>query len=65
MSKYYYNKDYFSVIDNSDKAYWLGFLYADGCINRYYRNEKLKAMNLELTLCDEDKKHLQKLFLVV
>lgn len=61
MSKYYYNKDYFSVINTSDKAYWLGFLYADGCINRYYRNEKLKAMNLELTLCDEDKEHLQKL----
>jgi hypothetical protein len=61
MSKYYYNKDYFSVIDNSYKAYWLGFLYADGCINRYYKNEKLKAMNLELTLCNEDKKHLQKL----
>lgn len=36
MSKYKYNKDYFSKIDTSDKVYWLGFLYADGSINRYY-----------------------------
>ena len=60
MSKYNYNKDYFSVIDTQDKAYWLGFLYADGCVNRYYKNEKLKAMNLEITLCNEDKIHLEK-----
>lgn len=60
MSKYYYNKDYFSKIDTPDKAYWLGFLYADGCIIRYYKNDKLKSMSLELTLCSEDKHHLQK-----
>ena len=60
MSKYYYNKDYFNKIDTEEKAYWLGFLYADGCINRYYKNEKLKAMSLELTLCEKDKKHLEK-----
>lgn len=60
MSKYNYNKDYFQKIDNSDKAYWLGFLYADGCINRVYKNEKLKNMTLELSLCGEDKHHLEK-----
>lgn len=60
MGKYYYNKDYFDVIDTEDKAYWLGFLYADGCIMRSYRNGKLKAMNLQLTLCREDRSHLQK-----
>jgi len=60
MSKYYYNKDYFSIIDTEDKAYWLGFLYADGCVNRYYKNEKLKAMTLELSLCGEDHNHLEK-----
>lgn len=61
MSKYNYNKDYFLKIDSSEKAYWLGFLYADGCITRYYRNEKLKSMSLELTLCKEDYNHLCKL----
>lgn len=60
MSKYKYNKDYFSKIDAPDKAYWLGFLYADGCINRYYQNDKLKSMTLELGLCYEDKNHLEK-----
>lgn len=60
MSKYYYNEDYFKKIDTSEKAYWLGFLYADGCITRFYRNEKLKSMSLELTLQDEDCEHLIK-----
>lgn len=36
--KYFFDFDYFSVIDNAQKAYWLGFLYADGCVlpqNKY------------------------------
>lgn len=60
MSKYKYNKDYFSKIDTSDKAYWLGFLYADGSINRFYKNEKLKSMTLELGLAYKDREHLEK-----
>ena len=60
MSKYTYNEDYFKNIDTAEKAYWLGFLYADGCITRFYRGEKLKSMSLELTLKDEDCEHLVK-----
>lgn len=60
MSKYTYNKDYFNEIDTAEKAYWLGFLYADGCITRFYRGERLKSMSLELTLQDEDCEHLVK-----
>lgn len=60
MSKYNYNKDYFSKINSSEKAYWLGFLYADGCICRYYKNDKLKQMNLELSLNAVDLHHLEK-----
>lgn len=60
MGNYYYNKDFFEEINTEDKAYWLGFLYADGCINRMYRNEKLKAMDLEIGLCRDDEKHLLK-----
>lgn len=55
MSKYTYNKNFFEEIDNNIKAYWLGFLYADGCITRFYRNEKLRSMSLELTLQTRDK----------
>lgn len=59
MSKYYYNKNYFKEITTEKQAYWLGFLYADGCITRFYRNEKLKSMSLELVLQSEDKEHLE------
>lgn len=58
MSNYSYNKNFFNKIDNEVKAYWLGFLYADGCITRFYKNEKLKAMSLEITLKKEDEGHL-------
>lgn len=30
--RYNYNEHYFDVIDNEHKAYWLGFIYADGCV---------------------------------
>ena len=59
MSKYTYNKNYFKQITTETQAYWLGFLYADGCISRFYRNEKLKSMSLELTLQSNDIKHLE------
>ena len=32
VRKYSANFDYFEKIDNEEKAYWLGFLYADGCV---------------------------------
>ena len=60
MSKYQYNKDYFSEINTPDRAYWLGFLYADGSINRFYTNDKLRSMTLELGLSYKDKGHLEK-----
>ena len=31
---YQYNEQYFHTIDSADKAYWLGFLAADGCVHR-------------------------------
>lgn len=34
IKKYTVNKNYFSVIDTADKAYWLGWMYSDGCNNR-------------------------------
>lgn len=34
MFKYFYNRDYFEKIDSENKAYWLGFITADGCIAR-------------------------------
>lgn len=40
-------------IDTEEKAYWLGFFYADA-----YNNEKLGRLVIELQECDRD--HLQK-----
>lgn len=41
-------------INTEEKAYWLGFLYADGCISSGNRND------IELSLQLSDKEHLQK-----
>ena len=34
--KYNVDENYFSIIDNEYKAYWLGFLYADGYVRMKY-----------------------------
>lgn len=56
--KYFCNDEYFSVIDSAQKAYWLGFIAADGYIqskNRY--NTKY----IGVTLGIEDIAHLEQL----
>ena len=60
MSKYTYDLNYFKKIDSQEKAYWLGFLYADGSINTFYDDKKLRSMTLELGLSIKDKEHLVK-----
>jgi hypothetical protein len=53
------NTDYFEKIDTEEKAYWLGFLYADG--NVYItKNGGSVYIRIELSSLDED---LLKLFL--
>lgn len=47
------NTRIFRIIDTEEKAYWLGFLYADGCVSNN-RN------TVEIALCEKDKKHLEK-----
>lgn len=41
MAKYIQNDSYFEKIDNENKAYWLGFLYADGCVSEKSKKIKL------------------------
>ena len=52
-NKKYVNENYFEVIDTEHKAYWLGFLYADGCVStdRY---------TVDLGLKEDDYEHLLK-----
>ena len=49
------NINYFDNIDNEEKAYWLGFLFADGAITNYKT-----SYNIELGLKLEDKEHIKK-----
>jgi len=57
--KYVFNENYFEVIDSKEKAYWLGFLFADG--NVYipnYNKGKSKGGTVEISLKEDDDYHL-------
>ena len=47
------NKDIFNSIDTEEKAYWLGFLYADGSVSK-------SRYAIELTLQERDCGHIVK-----
>jgi len=49
--KYFYNFDYFKKIDTPEKAYWLGFIYADGSVSD-------TELTIKLQIKDAD--HLKK-----
>lgn len=51
--KFFYNENFFEVIDSNLKAYWLGFLFADGCV----RNIK-NGYVLKIKLSNLDENHL-------
>lgn len=51
------NSDYFEKIDTEEKAYWLGFICADGCVSW---NKNSKAYQFKITLQQSDKDFLQK-----
>ena len=57
--KYFVNQNYFDAIDNEWKAYWLGFLYADGC-NRISDNRGKMEYVLSISLASIDVEHLYK-----
>ncbi len=48
-----FNENVFDSIDTEEKAYWLGFIFADGCIST-------EAYGFELSLCAADSEHLDK-----
>lgn len=58
---------YFDKIDTPDKAYWLGFLMADGCVMHQRRLRHLKTMDswqdryiTKLSVSQADEEHLAK-----
>lgn len=55
--KYSYNHDYFENIDTPEKAYWLGFIYADGNV----REDTVRhGYAVSIGLQKSDYKHLKK-----
>nr|DAV25237.1 MAG TPA: endonuclease [Caudoviricetes sp.] len=58
--KHKFNEKFFEVIDSEEKAYWLGFIAADGCV---YQNAN--AWRLQINLKGSDKNHLDKLQLAI
>jgi len=52
--KYQHNTSFFETIDSEIKAYWLGFLYADGEIRSFERHM------LRLSLSRKDRDHILK-----
>lgn len=55
--KYTYNHDYFEKIDTKEKAYWLGFIYADGGVSIDSKNN---SCELAIKLQASDAEHLRK-----
>lgn len=51
--KHFFNEEFFSTIDTEAKAYWLGFIFADGCVHG-----TRKDISIALSL--SDRAHLEK-----
>lgn len=55
-SKYNYNSSFFEIINSEEKAYWLGFIYADGYVN--VQDNRHFELGIELQYSDNN--HLKK-----
>jgi len=53
VRKYTFNYNYFNKINTEEKSYWLGFIYADGCVDTH-------RDLLRISLVTEGEKHLKK-----
>ena len=56
--RYSHNEDFFETINTEEKAYWLGFMYADGWIQD--NSKRYGQDHFGITLADQDEAHLQK-----
>lgn len=56
---YQVNEQYFHNIDSEEKAYWYGFLLADGCV-RLGQGHQNKSAQVTLELSNQDYRHLEK-----
>lgn len=56
-SKYHYNCNFFNIINSEEKAYWLGFIFADGYV---HFNTDVRNYELGIELQASDYLHLKK-----
>lgn len=56
-----YNENYFDIIDTSQKAYFLGLMYADGYISHSTRKNGSVYYIMSISLQVQDKSVLEKL----
>lgn len=54
---HHYNHSYFKDINSEEKAYWLGFIMADGCV---YEGSDKSSYRLQINLQARDKNVLEK-----
>lgn len=57
IRKHFFNENYFETIDSEDKAYWLGFISADGCVTK---SSKYNSYRLQIAISSNDGDHLNK-----
>lgn len=61
--KYFFDFDFFEKIDNELSAYWLGFMYADGCVlpqNKYGEQQfKIAISEKDLELLEKFKSDIK------
>lgn len=50
---HFFNENYFEIIDTEEKAYWLGFIFADGCVHG-------TRADISIALNQKDEPHLKK-----
>lgn len=58
LEKYFYDKRFFQYIDTEEKAYWLGFFFADGYTQS---NSNKRYHEAAIMLSSKDLEHLKKL----
>ena len=58
--KHTLNDSFFENVDNQFKAYWLGFITADGCVYSGSGNSRGDTYRLQINLAKKDKELLEK-----
>lgn len=58
IGRYKIDENYFHNIDTEEKAYWLGFIMADGCVGKINANNE--PYRFYLGLKSDDRDHLKK-----